>query len=243
MANRTIVPLTGAVLSLTLGLLPLAASGCSHKKPEARALFEQGNSDVRKGDDDQAIAYPSQVIAPKTAASYAFHKGRGWSYTHKGEFNKAIAEFSEAIRLNPSLSSAYCDRADCYLHRGDSRNKIDILGRLGTPRPGSESDYVHKDDYDKAIADYSQAIRLDPKNALAYSHRGWAHHGKREYDKAIADYTEAIRLDTESHFAANIYSFRAGAYRAWGKEAEAVSDQRKIQELTNGGRTQTGDKP
>ena len=51
-----------------------------------------------------------------------------------------------------------------------------------------------KKEYDKAIADYTEAIRLDPKNARAYTNRGGLGR-QEEYDKAIADFTEAIRLD------------------------------------------------
>ena len=49
-------------------------------------------------------------------------------------------------------------------------------------------------DHDKAIADFSEAIRLDPKRADAYYGRGTAYGHKGEYDKAIADYSDAIRL-------------------------------------------------
>jgi tetratricopeptide (TPR) repeat protein len=52
-----------------------------------------------------------------------------------------------------------------------------------------------KKEYDKAIADYDEAIRLDPKYAIAFNNRGSAWLIKKEYDKAIADYDEAIRLD------------------------------------------------
>ena len=53
----------------------------------------------------------------------------------------------------------------------------------------------NKKEYDKAIADYTEAIRLDPKFVIAYYNRGVAWRKKKECDKAIADYTEAIRLD------------------------------------------------
>ncbi len=52
-----------------------------------------------------------------------------------------------------------------------------------------------KKDYDKAIADLDEAIRLDPGDALAFGNRGIAWWAKKDYDQAIADYTEAIRLD------------------------------------------------
>jgi tetratricopeptide (TPR) repeat protein len=53
-----------------------------------------------------------------------------------------------------------------------------------------------KGDYDRAIADYDQAIRLDPKHTAAYINRGVAWNDKGDLDRAIADYTEAIRLDS-----------------------------------------------
>src|SRR5882724_10035228 len=49
-------------------------------------------------------------------------------------------------------------------------------------------------DHDLAIADYNEAIRLDPKNAAAYNNRGFAYGQKGDYDKALADFSEAIRL-------------------------------------------------
>ena len=52
-----------------------------------------------------------------------------------------------------------------------------------------------KEKYEKAIADYNEAIRLDPKMAAAYTQRGYAWEAKKDYEKAIADYTEAIRLN------------------------------------------------
>src|SRR6185295_11781895 len=41
--------------------------------------------------------------------------------------------------------------------------------------------YYDKRDYDHAIADYDQAIKLDPKNAHAFTRRGLAHYRKQDY--------------------------------------------------------------
>jgi hypothetical protein len=46
-----------------------------------------------------------------------------------------------------------------------------------------------------AISDYDQAIRLDPKDALAYSNRGNAYNGKRDYERAFSDYDQALKLN------------------------------------------------
>jgi len=49
-------------------------------------------------------------------------------------------------------------------------------------------------DYDKAIADYSEAIRIDGALTGAYTGRGLAYEGKAEVEKAKADYKKALTL-------------------------------------------------
>lgn len=48
---------------------------------------------------------------------------------------------------------------------------------------------------DRAIADHTRAIELDPTYAAAYYNRGVAHDGKGDSDDAIADYTRAIEIE------------------------------------------------
>jgi hypothetical protein len=50
------------------------------------------------------------------------------------------------------------------------------------------SAHYNKEDYDKAINDYSKAIRLDPDFAMAYNNRGAAYDARKQHDEAIADY-------------------------------------------------------
>ena len=49
-------------------------------------------------------------------------------------------------------------------------------------------------DYDRAVAEFSEAIRLKPDNARAYYNRGQAYRHRGDYGKALTDYGEAIRL-------------------------------------------------
>ncbi|GHU52814.1 hypothetical protein FACS1894200_13340 [Spirochaetia bacterium] len=56
--------------------------------------------------------------------------------------------------------------------------------------------YKNKGEYDRAIADYTQAITLDPNYAVAYAGRGIIYDDyKGDYQRAIADYTQALKLD------------------------------------------------
>ena len=74
---------------------------------------------------------------------------------------------------------------------------------------------------DRAIVDYNEAIRLDPKFAQAYSSRGLAYYQKGDLDRAIADYGEAIRLDPKYAYA---YNNRGNAYYHKHDENRAIVD-------------------
>jgi tetratricopeptide (TPR) repeat protein len=50
----------------------------------------------------------------------------------------------------------------------------------------------------QVIASFTEAIDIDPSNAIAYFNRGRSHTEKGEFDRAIADWTEAIRLNADS---------------------------------------------
>jgi tetratricopeptide (TPR) repeat protein len=50
-------------------------------------------------------------------------------------------------------------------------------------------------DYDRAIADFTQAVRLDPKDKGSFYYRGASYHMKGDYARAISDYEAALRLD------------------------------------------------
>ena len=54
--------------------------------------------------------------------------------------------------------------------------------------------YLAKDDYERAIRDFDQAINLNLRDALAHNNRGLAYWGKGEYDLAIRDFEKALQL-------------------------------------------------
>ena len=160
---------------------------------------------------------------------------RGLAFWDKDDYDKAIADYTTAIRLDPKCGgllqpwgragrqrrnpSGPCrlrgsHPAEAEVRRGVSLSRRRLHARASTtrrspmaPRPfGSTprnasayanrgSAYVSKGEYDLAIADFSVAIRHDPKLATAYWGRGAAYEEKGELVKAIADLTEAVRLD------------------------------------------------
>jgi tetratricopeptide (TPR) repeat protein len=49
--------------------------------------------------------------------------------------------------------------------------------------------------FDQAIQDFGETIRLNPAHAEAYSGKGNAHHALNRYDLAIQNFNEVIRGD------------------------------------------------
>jgi tetratricopeptide (TPR) repeat protein len=121
-------------------------------------------------------------------------------YIRKGEWKKALGDYSEAIRQDPS-HYAYEYRGDAYRDFGDfEKANADYAEALRL----AESDnhfaragiYAKMGELDKAVKGYSEAIRRsDWDVASAYYHaRGKLHQARGELNEAVADFTEAIRL-------------------------------------------------
>ncbi|WP_407120149.1 tetratricopeptide repeat protein [Bradyrhizobium sp. STM 3561] len=81
--------------------------------------------------------------------------------------------------------------------------------------------YQTKEDYDRAIADYDQAIALAPDAEGPFANRGIVHRKKQEYDQAIADLTRAIALGGKDGL---VYFNRAEAYNGTGDHDRAIAD-------------------
>jgi Flp pilus assembly protein TadD len=73
----------------------------------------------------------------------------------------------------------------------------------------------------EAIHDFTEVIRLYPKNHAAYNIRGIAYFERGKLDEAIRDYSKAIQLNPGYTKA---YNNRGIAYLRQGKTAEAERD-------------------
>lgn len=77
-----------------------------------------------------------------------------------------------------------------------------------------------KGDYAKVIMDATEAIRLQPSQAV-YNLRGSAYYDKGDYDIAIADFDDALKLGASSGI---IFHNRGNAWRGKGDYAKAIAD-------------------
>lgn len=86
----------------------------------------------------------------------------------------------------------------------------------------------HGKEYRQAIEHYDKAIRLNPKNAIAYGNRALAHLYLNEYNEAIEDNNIAVSLDPKY---AGAFRNRGYAYAQLGQHQQAIYDYGKATEL------------
>jgi tetratricopeptide (TPR) repeat protein len=159
---------------------------------------------------DEAIASCTRAIksghlrGADLAEAYAH---RGVAYRSKGDNDRGLADYNEAIRLDPKPVWVYFNRGNVYLKKGDNDHAIADYSKAIQLDPNGKQActpcafngrglaYRSKGDNDRAIADFSEAIRLDPKLVKAYNNRGDAYLSKGDNDRANSDYDQAIKLN------------------------------------------------
>ena len=160
---------------------------------------------------------------------------RGLEKERKSDFRGAIADYSEAIRLNPKDANAYNNRGSAKLDLGDKQEAISDYNESILINPNFANPYNGRGnvkralgDEQGAIADYNKAIQINPEYAEPYNNRGNAKDDLGDKQGAIADYNEAIRINP--NLAAPYYN-RGLIKKKRGEQQEALADFQKASEL------------
>lgn len=159
---------------------------------------------------------PFLLLAACSGGSYE-HEGtdesrHGFSdYITRGVIQVEAKNYDEAIRLFTISINNRPNCPDSYYHRGNV--------------------WVLKGDANKAIFDYSEAIRVDAHYKQAYFKRGWVEHNMiGDLNAALSDFTDAIEEDKTY---ADAYLWRGQTYRALKVFNSAVADMEES--LRHGG--------
>ena len=180
--------------ALTVVLMAMAAARADEYKTNApRCGNNKTNPDLSIGACTWLLNFGQLT---EKAIPIAF-LGRGSAYRRKGQYDRAIKDYTEAIRLRP-------DNAFAFRLRGDA--------------------YSLNSQHDQAIKDYTEAIRLKPDDAFAFNNRGSAYRQKGQYDRAIKDYTEVIRLKPDDAWA---YKNRGNVYLRKADHDAAMRDYKQ----------------
>jgi tetratricopeptide (TPR) repeat protein len=139
---------------------------------DAELFFRRSLAWHARGEDVNAIKDLTEVI--RLEPDDAAYGNRGALREIKQEYELALADFDEAIHLDPKSANA-------YYNRGYARFMMN--------------------QFDEAIVDFDQAVQLDPQFVRAYNNRGFCRFKKEEYERAMDDFDEALRLDPSDSWA------------------------------------------
>jgi tetratricopeptide (TPR) repeat protein/predicted Ser/Thr protein kinase len=148
----------------------------SAQSPAERAQprLREAQAALDRQDYDGAFAALNDALRedPQSAQAHvliaAVHHERGRQEAHNKDYDHALADYGESLRLVAAQAPVLADRA--------------LL-------------YCEQKQYDPALADAEAALKADPQNAAAHCARGMVYAGRKDFGKALDDFNEAVRLD------------------------------------------------
>jgi len=168
----------------------------------------------------------TEIEEPVTAEDYT---DRGLAYYDMGDYDRAIADFTEAIALDPDYARAYHLRGFAYFDQEKYDQAIADYTQVLVLQPDYAQAYYERalnyytmGNYEQAIDGYTEAIDINPDYALAYNNRGLTYYDMGDYEQAIVNFTQAIALDPD--FASKPYTGRGLAYHAQENYERAIVD-------------------
>ena len=181
---------------------------------------------------------PTPIPTPSAPDSAYYHK-RGDEYVVKGEYDRAIFFYDEAILLNPKDAGAFYKRGFAYHYKNnhvrafeDYKTAIQLKNELALQPMLQCALYNSTEDIpDKAIEECSKTISSASDFALAYYIRGNAYQNNNDADRAIADYNKFIEFYPKNVL---VYINRGDAYSDKKDYDRAAADYNKAIELDAG---------
>lgn len=153
-------------------------------------------------------AFPllSPAGEPATAAEF---QARGAKRASENDFAGAIGDFTEALKLDASLVTAWIGRGNARANTGDTDGAIADWSKAvdldpKNPKPLCNRAWFRfekKGEIEEALKDFDEALKLDPKFALALTNRGLVRRAKGDLEGAAADFAESAKLNPKDGMA------------------------------------------
>ncbi|WP_392532463.1 tetratricopeptide repeat protein [Nostoc sp. C117] len=168
------------------------------------------------------------------------------------DYEKAIANFSQAIEQEPKHARAIVNRGNARYNMKDYEGAVADYSQALKIKPDEIKALVNRGnarymlaeysndpdtEYNLAIADYNRAIGLDSHEVEAYIRRGivrgqmakYSGESQQAYKRAIADFTQAIKLNlskAEAYFQRGVVYYQIAQYSSNYEQeySQAIAD-------------------
>lgn len=161
-----------------------------HKYEEALAQFD--------------LAYMEKDILLVKQNNKRILRGKGIVYYQLLQYEKAIEEFKEALKINEL-----------------SKLDMDILYYMG-------SSLMTIGSYEEAIETYTELLTIDGENTVAFNNRALCYRNLGDYEKSLVDYDMAIKISLNNYGA---YLGKYSLLMESGDEAGAIASLSQALEI------------
>lgn len=177
-------------------LLGLLIHGFAHAQPADDAALCRNVANA-----DAAIRHCTAAIQASKAGNETlaeWHVQRGIHWAGKRDYERAVADYSAALKLDPKAPTAHYYRGSAWSNQGD---------------------------FERAIADFDIAAKLKPDDPVVYHARGIELAVKGDYPRALADFSMALQLNSKAdgvHFARGRTYFHASDFARAAADLDAA---------------------
>ena len=197
--------ITGLVVVGILSLIGVGGTIYGGVKVFHSMMLSQSRTDCNSRNADTSIRGCTVMLESKYAGSAEqtfAHYRRGMAYDQKGDLDHAIADDTEAIRLNPREYVAYNNRGLAYQHKGDLDHAItdyskavELVPEMSPARFNRADAYNQQGNYASAVDDLTHVILREPRNAVAWNNRCYFRAIAGQLDDALADCNQSLKLE------------------------------------------------
>ena len=168
---------------------------------------------------DVIAKYPSDFFAYGARASY---------FKETGKFDRALADYSQSLNLQPLFFEGRNNRGLIYLQKNEYQAARADFDKAIELKPNFAGAYANRGlvalntgDYDQALADFDRAVALNPDSPIFFYNRGLAHQRVNKPNEALADFDKAVLLDPAQP---QFYKDRGFTYGLLSQYEKALQD-------------------
>jgi serine/threonine-protein kinase len=166
----------------------------------------------------------------------AAYVSRGLVHDATGEYERAISDFQQALRLEPGNVAGLLGLAKAYDHQNRPQDAERVYREALQKYPNHWPCYnefgaylYSHGKYAEAADQWRQMLKITPDHVWGYSNRGAAYLRMERWNEAIADFQAALKIAPENTGA---LSNLGTAFLSAGRNAEAAEEYRKAFEIS-----------
>lgn len=190
------------------------------------ALSFRISGNVELGEYRAVLVDADRAIALHPEAG--FYVNRGFAKSRLGDLQAALADYNEAIRLDPKLARAYANRGAVYYRLRDYKRALADLDLAIMMEPNRAKPLSNRGltrmqlgDDKGALEDFNRAIELSPQDPTLLTNRGQLYSRQGEHSLGLADYNAALQVNPRLP---TTLTMRGNTFLDLGQDDRAAAD-------------------